>query len=134
MTHLNSWQKTSQTLSLDATAHAARMARDVLRGTCDEALVAPPITETALLLVSEVVTNAIVHGDGRPVLSIEVQPAVMRVTVTDDGAGTPQVRRDPSLLGDAGRGLLLVETLAARWGTNRRLPTGKSVWFELDHG
>jgi len=105
----------------------------MLRGTCDEALVAPPITETALLLVSEVVTNAIVHGAGPPLLSVDVHPSVLRVTVTDDGAGTPQVQQPGSSLADGGRGLYLVETLAARWGTNRLVPTGKTVWFELDH-
>ena len=91
------------------------------------------MVETALLLVSEVVTNAVVHGSGSPLLDIEVQSDVLRVTVTDEAPGTPQVRRLNPLLAEHGRGLQLVDALASRWGSNRRLPVGKSVWFELDH-
>jgi anti-sigma regulatory factor (Ser/Thr protein kinase) len=130
---LNDWRRTSHSQSLDAAELSARRARDLLRGVCDEALVSPPMIETAMLLVSEVVTNAVKHGSGRPVLDIDVQPEVLRVTVTDDAPGVPELQRDNPPLADGGRGLQLVETLAARWGTNRRLPSGKSVWFELDH-
>lgn len=119
--------------SLDAAALSAQRARSVLRGVCADALVSPPMTETALLLVSEIVTNAVVHGSGRPLLDIAVRPDVLRVTVTDDAADLPQVQRDTSVLSDGGRGLQLVEALATRWGTDSRAPTGKSVWFELDH-
>jgi two-component sensor histidine kinase len=133
VTPLNDWQHASYSQSLDAAALSASSAREVLRGVCASASVSPPMIETALLLVSEVVTNAVVHGSGRPVLDIDVRPELLRVTVTDDAAGVPQVQRHNPVLADGGRGLQLVETLAARWGTNRRLPTGKSVWFELDH-
>jgi anti-sigma regulatory factor (Ser/Thr protein kinase) len=89
-------------------------------------------TETALLLVSEVVTNALSYGDGQPVIDIDVHPDRMRVSVTDTAEGTPRVQRQDHGLSEHGRGLFLVESLASRWGVNRRVPTGKSVWFELD--
>jgi anti-sigma regulatory factor (Ser/Thr protein kinase) len=127
------WRPTTHSESLDAAALSARTAREVLRGICSDALVSQPLTETALLLISEVVTNSVVHGSGRPMLDISVEPHVLRVTVTDDAAGLPRVQRNNPLLGDGGRGLQLVEALASRWGTVRRVPTGKSVWFELDH-
>lgn len=127
------WRQTTHSESLDAAALSARTAREVLRGICSDALVSPPLTETALLLISEIVTNSVVHGSGRPMLDISVEPDLLRVTVTDDAAGMPRVQRDNPLLGDGGRGLQLVEALASRWGTDRRVPTGKSVWFELDH-
>jgi anti-sigma regulatory factor (Ser/Thr protein kinase) len=116
---VNDWRRITHTQSLDASSLSARRARDVLRGVCADARVPTPLIETALLLVSEVVTNAVVHGSGRPVLDIAVLPAVLRVTVTDDAPA-------------AGPGLQLVATLAARWGTDHRLPHGRSVWFELD--
>lgn len=130
---MNTWRQTTHSQSLDAAALSARMAREAVRGVCSAASVSPPTTETAMLLISELVTNAVVHGSGRPVLDIDVQPDVLRVTVTDEATGTPRLLRDRPLLGESGRGLQLVEALAARWGTHRRLPAGKSVWFELDH-
>lgn len=130
---MNDWRQVTHSQSLDAAALSARSAREVLRGICVDALVSPPLTETALLLVSELVTNSVVHGSGRPVLDISVEPEVLRVTVTDGAAGLPHVQRETPLLGDGGRGLQLVEALSSRWGANRRVPSGKSVWFELDH-
>ena len=130
---MNDWRETAHTQSLDAAALSAQRARSVLRGVCADALVSPPMTETALLLVSEVVTNAVVHGTGRPQLDIDVRPDVLRVTVTDDASTLPQVQREIALFADGGRGLQLVEALSARWGTDPHVPTGKSVWFELDH-
>ena len=130
---MNNWRETAHSHSLDAAALSAQRARSVLRGVCADALVSPPMTETALLLVSEVVTNAVVHGSGRPQLDIDVRPDVLRVTVTDEASGLPQVRRDTTVLSAGGRGLQLVEALSARWGTDPHVPDGKSVWFELDH-
>lgn len=130
---VSDWRQTSHSETFESAALSARTARDVLRGVCVDALVPPPLVETALLLVSEVVTNAVVHGDGRPVLDIDVGRGVLRVTVTDDGPEMPRVLHDNPLLAPGGRGLQLVDTLSTRWGTERRVPTGKSVWFELDH-
>lgn len=130
---MTDWRQTTHSESLDAAVLSARTAREVLRGICAEALVSAPLTETALLLISEVVTNSVVHGSGRPTLDISVEPDLLRVMVTDDAAGMPRVQRDNPLLGDGGRGLQLVEALASRWGTDLRAPTGKSVWFEIDH-
>ncbi len=129
---MNDWRHLTHSQSLDAAALSAQRARDVMRGVCADALVSPPLTETALLLVSEIVTNAVVHGSGRPVLDIDVAPEVLRVTVTDESAATPRMEQQ-SLMSEGGRGLMLVDALATRWGTNRHLPTGKTVWFELDH-
>jgi len=131
---VSDWRQTSHSETFESAALSARIARDVLRDVCAEAQVPAPMVETALLLVSEVVTNAVVHGDGRPVLDIDVGRDVLRVTVTDDSPGLPQVQRDNPILAPGGRGLQLVDTLSTRWGTNRRQPTGKSVWFELDQG
>ena len=61
---LSDWRQTSHSETFESAALSARIARDVLRGICDEALVPAPMVETALLLVSEVVTNAVVHGRG----------------------------------------------------------------------
>lgn len=130
---MNEWRRTARSRSLEAVSTSTRLAREMMRGVCSEASISPRVSETAQLLVSELVTNAVVHGSGRPVLDIAVRPDALRATVTDQSAGSARLRAATSLRGGRGRGLLLVESLAARWGSDRRVPTGRSVWFELDH-
>ncbi|MET8506367.1 ATP-binding protein [Streptomyces sp. NPDC004787] len=87
--------------------------------------------EDVLVCVSELATNALLHGvpPGRGYrlqLSL-THPGPLRVEVHDSGDGTPAVR-EPS--DESGRGLLLVEALADRWGVGERNP-GKIVWCEF---
>ncbi|WP_435303847.1 ATP-binding protein [Streptomyces phaeoluteigriseus] len=90
----------------------------------------PGQSETAELLTSELVTNALVHTDQDAYLTATVGPDCLRVEVRDFVAGRPQPRRPDT--GDAthGRGLALVQSLADAWGV-RPHATGKAVWFEL---
>ncbi|MER7919292.1 MULTISPECIES: ATP-binding protein [unclassified Streptomyces] len=99
-----------------------------------------PVAETLVLLVSELVTNAVVHT-GRPAVlrlslpgtraSAAPTPTV-RVEVTDTCSRAPVPR---CVGGDAtgGRGLALVDCLADRWGWSRE-GAGKSIWCEVDGG
>ena len=125
------WRHISQSHTVDAVALSAQAARGFVAAVCADADMPDQTTQTALLLVSEVVTNAITYGDGQPVIDIEVQPDLMRVSVSDEAGGTPQVQH-PEALSEHGRGMFLVESLASRWGISRRVPAGKAVWFELD--
>ncbi|MEF9885558.1 ATP-binding protein [Streptomyces sp. P9-A4] len=89
-------------------------------------------TDDVLVCVSELATNALLHGvpPGRGYrlhLYLE-RPGPLRVEVHDSGDGTPAVRRGPA--DESGRGLLLVEALADRWGVGERNP-GKIVWCEF---
>jgi anti-sigma regulatory factor (Ser/Thr protein kinase) len=94
-----------------------------------------PDRETARLLVSELVTNAIQHSESRrpggtvSVIVADV-PGGVRIEVTDEGSlrSVPVVRDDP--LAPDGRGLLLVATLAHDWGYQRD-GAGTTVWFRL---
>jgi anti-sigma regulatory factor (Ser/Thr protein kinase) len=89
------------------------------------------LAETATLLVSELVTNAVLHGDGDRRLDVEATGDAVRFAVHDGGAGRPERRQArPGEL--SGRGLALVEALAPRWGVEPRPDSGKIVWFELD--
>jgi anti-sigma regulatory factor (Ser/Thr protein kinase) len=99
-----------------------------------------PVLDDLLLLLSELVTNAVVHSDsgrtagGRVTVRLALSPGAVRVEVTDDGsaAGVPAVRV-PEPGDDGGRGLWLVDLLATEWG-RRRDEAGGSVWFRLsDH-
>ncbi|MDG4535067.1 ATP-binding protein [Streptomyces sp. AV19] len=114
---------------------------------------APGRAETAELLTSELVTNALLHTDGGAVVSAVLTggPAALakgrlRVEVRDLCARRPALRAsaaapdpgnpgggtaDVSGTATSGRGLLLVDSLADCWGV-RAHGVGKAVWFELD--
>lgn len=87
------------------------------------------------LLVSELVTNSVEHsGAGRAdLIGLEVfaQNGGVRVEVRDDGPGfEPRSGPDSEWQDESGRGLLVVDCLAKRWGVSAE--RGTSVWFELD--
>lgn len=83
-----------------------------------------------VLAVSELTTNAVVHGSGPIGVAMAVTSDRVRVTVTDNGSGTPAPHRPHPGNGEAGGwGLQLVDTIADDWGTERR--GGRTiVWFE----
>jgi anti-sigma regulatory factor (Ser/Thr protein kinase) len=119
-------------LSLPRTTTASRDAWHEL-GSWIPSRCGPSASETALLLTSELVTNAVVHTDSVGVdVHAHCDGARLRVSV-DDGAMTPvKPVRDGGAEPRAGggRGLWLVEVLAARWGCEAQ-PDGKRVWFEV---
>lgn len=92
-----------------------------------------PAVDDAILLVSELVTNALEHSasgrGGSFVVAVHHRSTHLRVQVADQGGG-------PWLPGDAsnglhGRGLLIVGTVARAWGITGD-DSGRTVWFELD--
>lgn len=84
----------------------------------------------ALLLTSEVVTNAVVHSQGAVRLGIELSPEFLRIGVTDGANGEVRVA-DDFQWPESGHGLRMVEAMSARWGVEQLDGTGKCVWFEL---
>ena len=90
---------------------------------------ADDVRDTVALLVSEVATNALVHGTGDVQVRVARRGPVLRVEVADGSTQAPLPRSaDPDAEG--GRGLALVDALASDWGTEVT-GTGKTVWFEL---
>lgn len=87
------------------------------------------LVETAVLCISEVVTNAVVHAGTPVALDIVLQADRVRIEVADGGAAPPErVEADPDAV--HGRGIAIVELLSADWGVDQR-DEGKCVWFEL---
>jgi anti-sigma regulatory factor (Ser/Thr protein kinase) len=91
------------------------------------------LTDTAVLLISELVTNAVLHAraDGSGLaLSLEFRGRMLRIEVHDGDLRGPQPRT-PSVLDESGFGFVLVNALADDWGV-RQTVAGKAVWAELD--
>ncbi|MER6506216.1 ATP-binding protein [Nonomuraea sp. NPDC001636] len=87
--------------------------------------------EDVLLVVSELVTNALVHGDGPPALRIRCTPSHVRIEVRDSGPRLPEPREPGP---DNGWGLRVIELLSTGWGVSRAEgggEGGKVVWCEL---
>ncbi|CAL9658059.1 hypothetical protein SUDANB15_06851 [Streptomyces sp. enrichment culture] len=108
-----------------AVGHARRFTRRTLRswGVTED-------LDTALLVVSELVTNALVHTDGQVRLDITLVNDRLRLAVADASPRTPVKPTSIGWEATGGRGILLVEAVSAAWGT---LPVsgGKQVWAEF---
>jgi anti-sigma regulatory factor (Ser/Thr protein kinase) len=119
--------------SVTGGALAASAARDQLREWLAPKL-DPGVVEVARLLLSELVTNCVVHGAAaRPEtwndIAASIFPRTLWVEVSDGGRRFTHKPRPPSPDARSGRGLYLVEQLSSRWGMSER-GTAR-VWFEL---
>ncbi|RSS40449.1 SpoIIE family protein phosphatase [Streptomyces sp. WAC08241] len=110
-------------------AEAREQVRQLLHDWADEDQL-----DSAVLMVSEMVTNVLVHTDGDALLVAEVAcdgtSRRLRVEVSDTSDELPH-RRRPGEMASSGRGLVLMEMLAHAWGVDPR-GEGKSIWFELN--
>jgi len=117
---------------LERNVAAPGAARRAMMGLCGEHGIDRAITQTLLLLVSEIVSNAVLHSTGPAEagvkLSAAVGPRTIRIRVTDAGEGFRPAPRDPSRT-EGGFGLFLLERGAERWGVESEGAT--TVWFEL---
>jgi DNA-binding response OmpR family regulator len=90
----------------------------------------PQLFPDAVIVVSELVTNAITHAPAPGELRLSLLPDVLRVAVTDSGTGAPEPRQ-ASATREGGRGLYLVDALTSAWGMEPVPDGGKVVWAEL---
>ncbi|MEU3661351.1 SpoIIE family protein phosphatase [Streptomyces sp. NPDC032940] len=110
------------------TLHAARLA---LRTALDDWSLGR-LSETAELLASELATNALLHARGDAILTVSPMPGrgpTVRLAVTDTSPVSPR-RRAATEGSTSGRGMMLIEELAAAWGVESR-GNGKTVWCEV---
>ena len=91
---------------------------------------APEAREIGILLVSELVTNALLYAQGRIVLAVAPTASVYRISVHDPLPGTVAPRQVP-VTATSGRGLALVDELSESWGVRSPSNSGKDVWFEV---
>jgi anti-sigma regulatory factor (Ser/Thr protein kinase) len=115
------------TTTLPSSPSSVRRARALVHATLS-AWGLTAVADTAGLMVSELVTNAVQHGRG-PIELRLLHGATLVIEVADSSLAPPLLRM-PDPLAEAGRGLQLIKSLAQRWGI-RRGADGKIVWCEL---
>ena len=89
------------------------------------------LVEDAVLLTSEIVTNAVVHARSSAVLTLAVTPGAVLVSVSDVCRYAPVVQ-EAAPEWESGRGLGIVDSIATAWGVHQHGEGGKTVWFQLD--
>lgn len=117
------------TLDLPPEPRSATRARQVTRQhlatSCPQEAI-----DIASLLVTELVTNAVLHARTAIVLVVDVAPGRVLLRV-GDGSNAKPVLRDHGTDASTGRGIALVDELASSWGVDRSR-RGKEVWCEID--
>lgn len=133
-------QRVARKVRLPADRRTPAAARAVVRSVLEEAGAAE-LLDAALLLTTELSTNAVVHAGTDLELEVVADPGGLTVMVVDNARGVvaasePPVGADPTTsygpadLAARGRGLLLVDHFSSRWGTTHHR-NGKGVWFQL---
>jgi anti-sigma regulatory factor (Ser/Thr protein kinase) len=90
-----------------------------------------PASDVLGLMVSEVVTNCVLHAASSFHVAVQRSGSTIRVEVNDSGGGHAQIQ-SPDASDTHGRGLLIVQALSDEWGvTTAATHTGKTVWFSL---
>ncbi|MBA2949910.1 ATP-binding protein [Streptomyces himalayensis] len=129
----------SRRLSLNGASGIVPLARDFTRQALYDWGWLPAATadrraaaEDVLLVVSELVTNACLHAEGPESLWVACDSKVLRIEVTDRGAGHPAPRTPHRAGRPGGHGMFIVQRLCLDWGVVRNPGVaGKTVWAEL---
>jgi len=128
----NSGRSLRVELELERTVNAPAQARSEIAARCRELELGGALCQSLILLVSELVSNAVRHSADDTKAPVKLVATfgerTIRVMVTDAGAGFTPRPRDPARTHD-GYGLYLLEKVATRWGVGSRGDT--KVWFEL---
>jgi anti-sigma regulatory factor (Ser/Thr protein kinase) len=125
----NAVENAAESLTLLPIVLSVGIARRFVSRLCRQASLPGEICDAAVLLTSEVVTNAIVHGKTLVTIAVRVTAFEVRVEVADGSLRMPAIRA-AKLDDEGGRGLLIVLAVASRWGVQERVD-GKTVWFEM---
>jgi CheY-like chemotaxis protein/anti-sigma regulatory factor (Ser/Thr protein kinase) len=115
-------------LDLEGQPESAGRAREWLRGVLHE-WGRDELVDEAVLVISELVGNAITHARSACHISVVRNGEAVRVEVSDHGVGTPQPRQLDDFA-EGGRGLMMVGVVSNAWGFES-IPDGKRVWAEI---
>jgi anti-sigma regulatory factor (Ser/Thr protein kinase) len=124
-------------LDLPRAASASSIARTAVRSHFADHLPDDRLSDLSLL-VTELVNNAVLHGEGAIRLKLQLDGSIIRGEVIDDGGGFEREVRQEGVDEIGGRGLVLVEKLTTTWGVHEgtthiwfEMPT-THVWFEIE--
>lgn len=118
-------------LELPFAPEAVRHARSLVRE-CAAAGMSPDAVDKAELLISEVVSNAVLHGAPDLRVTIVVERGELSVQVADGSSRVPMAREPATTDATSGRGLTIVEVLSVAWGVEvAPAQPGKTVWFRM---
>ena len=119
-------------ITLSESDLAARQAREAVRSAVTEWQLTSCLDD-ALLIASELVTNAATHGFGEVSLHLRVSGSLLRIEVHDEQVDALPETRAPDDTEPGGRGLHLVEALSSNWGLEVGART-KTIWAEIPCG
>lgn len=91
------------------------------------------VADSVLLMAAELAANCIVHAGSPFSVTISRLGDQLRIEMTDQGGGSPDLRR-PGPLEPHGRGLQIVDAIADDWGVTHRGASSKTVWFSVQLG
>ena len=119
-------------LTVAALPASAPTARRFLAAFCKQQHLADPVVDDAVLLVSELTGNAVLHARSEARIRVELRGTVLRIEVADDTEHMPQMRTT-SREAVGGRGIQILDHVSSRGGAILQVepPPGKVVWFEL---
>jgi anti-sigma regulatory factor (Ser/Thr protein kinase) len=124
--------------SVDASGQARRLVTTWAGDALD-----PEELDRAKLVVSELINNAVLHGEGSIELQLDLDEHRLQIEVIDEGGGFEHVMREVPFEDLSGRGLAIVEAVTSRWGIHegtthvwaefeRPGPPGTHLWAELE--
>ncbi|MET9681029.1 ATP-binding protein [Streptomyces coeruleorubidus] len=127
---MNEYIPAQYSMRLTVGEHAPRHVRRIVRSFLEE-WGTPKLSDAVELGVTELLANVVQHvPDRRCTLLLLRQPAGVRVEVTDGSDRLPCSPASPDPEAEGGRGLLLLDAMADKWGVSLWREGGKTVWFE----
>ena len=119
-------------LALPADPTSAGAARRSLAAYCRDQNAPAELTQDALLVISELVTNAVLHACTPAIAWAEYDAGAITVAVVDGSASLPSLLA-PSARRESGRGVAIIDELGATWGLIRT-SLGKIIWVNIRQG
>jgi anti-sigma regulatory factor (Ser/Thr protein kinase) len=119
-------------IDLPAEPGSVRRARRFVVDAAERAGFEPDTIDLAAVAASELVTNAVIHGDGPIIVRTVLEPSSLRVEVQDAGTQLPE-RTATDTSRASGRGLAIVDAFSRQWGcTMVHGAIGKSIWVTME--